>query len=229
MRAFLEAAFGDKKRQFFGGTRRFPKGIPGGTAKESNEVSLNLPACRALRQAGKWPFSARRVASKHALNPKWRLAIITALGLLLAPSLGAQGIFLEAGGAAPFYSLNYTTRLFAAEKISGYFRIGGSVWGEGVAFPIGASLVLGTGDHHPELILAFTPHSEGQRFWSRNESDLFLDLALGLGYRYHPASGPFFAAAGLFPYLRFDPTSTALSEKKTELRFRPGGSVGWYF
>ena len=53
----MEAAFGDEKRQFFGETRRFSKGVPKGTAKESNKVSLK-----------KWPFLVQRVASKHALN-----------------------------------------------------------------------------------------------------------------------------------------------------------------
>lgn len=174
------------------------------------------------------------------MTPTQIRSIIGGLFLLLSPPFcrpsfsqagrtTPQGIFLEAGGAAPYYSLNYTRRLFAAEKISGYFRIGGSVWGNGVAFPVGASLMLGGGDHHPELSLALTPHFEGQRFWSREDSDLFVDLVLGLGYRYQPASGHFFVAGGLFPYLRFDPTSAALSEKKAELGLRPGGSVGWYF
>ena len=140
-----------------------------------------------------------------------------------------QGIFLEAGGAAPYYSLNYTRRIFTVEKMSGNLRIGGAVWGKGLAVPVGASLLLGGGDHHPELTLTLTPYSEGLRFWNRDDSDLLLDLVLGVGYRYQPASGAFFVAAGLFPFLHFDPTPAALSEEQAELRFRLGLSVGWYF
>lgn len=152
--------------------------------------------------------------------------------LLFTPPLTAQarqGAFLEAGGAAPHYSANYSRRVFAAEKVSGYLRIGAGIWGEKLALPAGFSLLLGNGDHHPELSLAFTPYSEGLRFWDRDESDLFVDLALGLGYRYQPASASAFIAAGLFPYLRLDPTQEALSEERAEFRFRPGLSVGWYF
>ncbi|MCB9036594.1 MAG: hypothetical protein H6557_08255 [Lewinellaceae bacterium] len=86
-----------------------------------------------------------------------------------------QGIFLEAGGVAPYYSLNYTRRIFAAEKASGYIRIGGTAWGKGLAAPLGAVLLLGSGDHHPELTLALTPYSEGLRFWNRDDSDLLLN------------------------------------------------------
>ncbi|MCB9036595.1 MAG: hypothetical protein H6557_08260 [Lewinellaceae bacterium] len=56
-----------------------------------------------------------------------------------------------------------------------------------------------------------------------------LDFVLGLGYRYQPASGSFFAAAGLFPYLHLDPTPAELSEEQAKLRLRLGLSVGWYF
>jgi len=160
------------------------------------------------------------------------LPIFACLFLQANPPLNAQapqGLFLEAGGAAPNYSLNYTRRIFAARKISGHIRIGGAVWGNGLAAPLGASLLLGSGDHHPELTLTLTPYSEGLHFWRRDDSDLLLDFVLGLGYRYWPSSGSFFAAAGLFPYLRLDPTPAALSEKGAELRFRLGLSVGWYF
>lgn len=140
-----------------------------------------------------------------------------------------QGIFLEAGGAAPHYSLNYTRRLFATEKAAGYLRAGGGIWGEDLAIPVGAAFLLGGSNHHPEITLALTPYSKGLRFWNRDDSDLLLDLVLGLGYRYQPASGSAFVAAGLFPYLLLDPTQDTFSEEKAELRFRGGLSIGWFF
>lgn len=140
-----------------------------------------------------------------------------------------NGVFLEAGGAAPYYSLSYARCFFAAEKASGHFRIGGSVWGKGLAIPVGASIALGAGAHRPELSLVFTPFSQGLRFWDRDESDLFLDLLLGAGYRYQPVSGSFFVTAGLFPYLRLDPAPAALSEGGAELRLRVGAGAGWFF
>ncbi|MCB0584625.1 MAG: hypothetical protein KDD06_04770 [Phaeodactylibacter sp.] len=166
------------------------------------------------------------------MNPI-RLLSFTGLALFLfvfqSQPLSAQGAFLEAGGAAPYYSLNYTHRIFAAEKWSGYIRAGTGIWGGRLATPIGGTLLLGGGSHHPEITLAFTPYSEGLRFWDRDASDLFLDMALGLGYRYQPVSGSAFVAAGLFPFLRLDPTTETLSEEKAELRVRGGVSVGWFF
>ncbi|MCO6492369.1 MAG: tetratricopeptide repeat protein [Phaeodactylibacter sp.] len=57
VRACLEAGFVSEKCQFFGEMRRFLKSVPGGTVKKSNEISPQ-----------KWPFSAQRLASKHALS-----------------------------------------------------------------------------------------------------------------------------------------------------------------
>jgi hypothetical protein len=152
--------------------------------------------------------------------------------LLLSNPTKAQsknGIFLEGGGAVSYYSLNYMRQLFASEKTKTYARIGGSVWGSGVAFPVGISLLFGSGDHHPTISLIATPHSQGTRFWSREDSDILLDLVVGLEYRYQPVAKSFFVNAGLYPYLRLDPTSSDLSEKEVEFRFRVGGGIGWFF
>ena len=56
----MEAAFGDKKCQFFDETRRFLKCIPGGTDEKSNAIS-----------AKKGHFLAQSVASKQALRKWW--------------------------------------------------------------------------------------------------------------------------------------------------------------
>lgn len=140
-----------------------------------------------------------------------------------------QTIFAEVGGAAPYYSINYGHRILAGEKVTGYLRFGGSVWGEGVAFPAGISFLWSQSDHHPELTLGMTPHSKGARFWDRDQSDLLLDFVLGLGYRYQPQASSFFIGAGLYPYVRLDPTREEVSEKKADLGMRLGGSVGWLF
>jgi len=97
-----------------------------------------------------------------------------------------QTLFIEAGGTSPYYSLNYAHRILAGEKVTGYLRVGGSAWGNGVAFPGGFSFLWGKNDHHPELTLVMSPYFEGARFWDRDQSDLLLDLVLGLGYRYQP-------------------------------------------
>ena len=55
--ACLEAGFESEKSQFFGETRCFLKGVPGGTAKKKNEVSPK-----------KRPFLAQRLVSKQALS-----------------------------------------------------------------------------------------------------------------------------------------------------------------
>lgn len=164
-----------------------------------------------------------------------RLCLILFLNgifLLLPNSAQAQsknGIFIEGGGAVSYYSLNYTRQLFSSEKTKTYARVGGSVWETGVAFPVGVSLLLGSGDHHPTISLLATPHSQGVRFWSREDSDIFLDLVVGFEYRYQPFGKSYFVSVGAFPYLRLDPTSSDISEKEAAFRFRVGGGIGWFF
>ncbi len=151
---------------------------------------------------------------------------------LLSSSTQAQsknGIFLEGGGAVPYYSVNYTRQLFTSEKTKAYARIGGSVWESGVAFPVGLSLLFGSSDHHPTISFMVTPKSEGTRFWDREESDIFLDIVVGIEYRYQPVGNSFFVNAGLYPYLGLDPTTDNISEAGVDLNFRIGGGVGWFF
>lgn len=170
-----------------------------------------------------------------ALSNNFRWIILFFLLTNTLPILGQseisskQTLFVEGGGIAPYYSINYGHRILNNEKVSGYLRLGGSVWPDGVAFPAGLSFLWAKNDHHPELTLAMTPNFEGARFWNRDQSDLLLDLVLGLGYRYQPADASFFLGGGIYPFIRLDPTRDELSEKKADLRIRLGGSIGWLF
>ncbi|MFK7772524.1 MAG: hypothetical protein AB8F94_10300 [Saprospiraceae bacterium] len=165
-------------------------------------------------------------------NHLFLMIFLSSIFFLLPNSTQAQsknGIFLEGGGAVPYYSLNYMRQIFSSEKTKTYARIGGSVWGSGVAFPAGISILFGSSDHHPTISLVATPHSEGVRFWNREDSDIMLDLVAGFEYRYQPVAKSFFVNIGAYPYLRLDPTSDDLSEKEVEFRFRVGGGIGWFF
>lgn len=144
-------------------------------------------------------------------------------------SAAAKGLFLEGGGLAPYYSLNYTHRLFESENLSGYFRIGAGIWKNNLALPLGITLSAGRGDHHPEITLGVSPYSEGLQFWDREESDLKVDLVLGLAYRYQARGRSFFFSMGIFPFLRLDPTENELSEEEGDFGFRPTLSVGKFF
>lgn len=152
------------------------------------------------------------------------------LGLQAASAQSApSSLFVEGGGVAPYYSLNYSKVLFESESWAGYFRIGAGVWDNILAVPLGLTLVGGKRDYHPELTIALGPFSEGLQFWDREKSDLMLDLVLGLAYRYQPAGSSFHLSAGGFPYLRLDPTEDRFSEKKAKVGIRPGISVGKSF
>ncbi|PHN05987.1 hypothetical protein CRP01_13525 [Flavilitoribacter nigricans DSM 23189 = NBRC 102662] len=140
-----------------------------------------------------------------------------------------SSVFLEVGGAAPYYSLNYARTVFTGRYWSGQFRVGAGVLEQTLAVPLGFTLLGGRKDHHPELTMAITPVSEGLRFWDRDQSDFKVDLVLGLCYRFQPARGRFHVSVGGFPYIRLDPTPTRLSEKKPSLGFWPGFSVGRLF
>jgi hypothetical protein len=169
----------------------------------------------------------------HFFDNRYFLIIFfSSIFFLFSNSTLAQsknGIFIEGGGAVSYYSLNYTRQIFASAKMKTYARIGGSVWESGVAFPVGISLLFGSSDHHPTISLMATPQSQGTRFWDREDSDILLDFVAGLEYRYQPEEKSFFLNVGLYPYLRLDPTTSNITEKEAEFRFRFGGGVGWFF
>lgn len=138
-------------------------------------------------------------------------------------------VFLEGGGGTPFYSLNYAHRIFGPETAGTYLRIGAGIWKKQIAFPVGLTILVGKKDHYLEISPILGAYFQGLQFWDRDRSDLLIDLTLGLAYRFQPAKATFFVAAGFFPYLDLDPTSSTISEKQTTLNLRPGLSLGKRF
>ncbi|MCB0631792.1 MAG: hypothetical protein KDD15_18730 [Lewinella sp.] len=137
-----------------------------------------------------------------------------------------QGIMLEAGGAAPFNSINYFRRLFSMERIDVYGRVGLGIWSRNLALPLGFYLAMGKNTHQGRLTLAAVPHSDSFRFWDREASDIMLDLALGLEYVYQFPNQHFLLSAGAFPYIRLDP-APGLTVEKSNFGLRPGISLAW--
>lgn len=140
-----------------------------------------------------------------------------------------NAVFVEMGGVAPHYTVNYAQAILNGEKIDGYLQIGGGIWRNTLAVPIGLSLVLAEGPHHPVFTIALSSYSQGLRFWDRDASDLLLDIVLGVAYRYETEGTPFFIGGGLFPFVHLDPTENAISEVQAGLDLRLGIQVGWYF
>ncbi len=138
-----------------------------------------------------------------------------------------HGAMFEGGGLGR-YSFNYMRCLFAKNRIQGYMRVGASVYKDQLAVPVGLVLNFLPGDHHPEVSLGVTPMSTGYQFWERDESDIEIDLTLGIGYRYAPLGKRWWGSIGAFPAIRLDPVSVNSSFTTAKIRAQAGVSIGYW-
>ena len=137
-----------------------------------------------------------------------------------------HSILIEYGGGTDHFSINYGRLIFSGPRLSGNVRVGISIWETGVAIPLGLHSLLGHGQHGLFADLILAPVSLGLRFWDRDESDIMMDITLGLGYQYRSRSKNWFAAIGFFPFIRLDPTYQSLTADRTSIGIRPGFRLG---
>lgn len=159
--------------------------------------------------------------------------------LLLAPQTASgqeisqleyiHGVSVAVSGLTPYASLGYERRLFSTGSVRGYARLGFALWKSTFYVPATLIITAFSGSHHPEFTIGVAPSSVGYRFWSRNDSDIYIDIGGGIGYRFAPLNKHWFLSAGWFPVVQLDPTSSTLSSKEVKLHTRVGVSVGYGF
>ncbi len=121
-----------------------------------------------------------------------------------------QSVFVELGGSAFLYSINYDTRFFntpdglGARGGIGYLAGGGA---QLASVPILLNYLLGNNGHYFEMGVGPTIlHARisdpsgfvGRRF---DAAGTFVAGTLNLGYRYHPQAGGFQFRAGITPLI----------------------------
>ncbi len=120
-----------------------------------------------------------------------------------------NAIYVELTTHLPAYTINYD-RVFSNKKSLAYsYRVGFSVTKEALYFPIGINLITGTKSSHAEFSLVTAAYIKGHDTFPTNlqNSDTYLYIIPGFGYRYQRKNaGPFFKVVAS-PELRLDPPS----------------------
>ncbi|MEO0898350.1 MAG: hypothetical protein AAFY71_18195 [Bacteroidota bacterium] len=139
-----------------------------------------------------------------------------------------EGIFFEVSGTSIGYSLSYERVFVNRPDVTLASRIGGGLTSKDVYIPIGMEAFFLSGNHHIILAPTATIHVATNRRWDFFEqSDTFLNLILGMGYRYQSRGSRAFFQVLFAPAAIFDPTPSQFTEAPPELIGRWGLGLGF--
>jgi len=137
-----------------------------------------------------------------------------------------HAVFLELGGMAPVYSMNYEF-IFPGEGILEFgLRAGFGISGSRMALPVGAGIITKDDPHKFQILAGMTPFV---RDYGETHSDTFMDLMVGTGYRYQQDEAPWFISIAFYPKVRLDPAEDDLFNVDPQFRFAMGLAGGWRF
>ena len=124
------------------------------------------------------------------------------------------------------YSVNYDRVFSYGKKLAKSFRVGFSVLNDAIAFPLGIQFYSGKEAHHLEYSLTIVPYIEKYQdlFSGTSISDKKLYILPGLGYRYQPPTGGFFAKIVAGPLIYLDPAADDAVHMETKVY--PGITAG---
>ncbi len=137
-----------------------------------------------------------------------------------------QSVFIELGGLAPDYSLNYEYVFDSERPMRLFLRAGGGISSTKLAAPLGIGFISSDAPHYFQFILGLVPFI---RDYSEDNPDTFVDLAAGVGYRFQQKDARWFVMANMYPKMRLDPTERELSEGDPQFKFSIGIAGGWRF
>lgn len=122
-----------------------------------------------------------------------------------------QAVFIEAGGLSPFYSINLE-KILTEGKVLSYALRGGVAYlpEKTVSAPLGMHIFTTGGDHHFQLTAGLTPFGQDILTFSLQESDTYLFIGTGPGYRYQKSGNHLVFMAGILPMVKLDPSKNGL-------------------
>jgi hypothetical protein len=144
---------------------------------------------------------------------------------------GKNTFFAEYSLEGPDYSVNYDRVFASSEKFNYSLRAGFSVLKDQIAFPLGINVFSGKRVHHAEFSLTFTPLIVRHAIDSigRTDTDKFLYLIPGAGYRYQKNSSGLFIRAIAGPMIILDPRSGDFWNMDPQVRFSFSLGMGYSF
>ncbi len=149
-------------------------------------------------------------------------------GLLLAGGTLAaqhQALWLEGGGATPVYAVSYEQGLWGNGRGWSWLgKAGLSLSPAQAALPL-ALTALSPGEPH-HLTASVTATAQMRNF-DLPQTDTYLLLGAGAGYRYQSRRHPWMLAASLHPLIVTDPAPRALIDKSPSFDIRIGVGFGY--
>lgn len=150
--------------------------------------------------------------------------ITSLLLILIGPDLAAQAVWIEGGGGMPSYALQYEQPLGRAIQGEGlHARIGLGVERARISAPLSIHWVTGGKPHHLVIMAGATPQV---RDLDINDSDTFLFLVTGGGYRYESRRSPLMLSALVHPMLIMDPAPGNLIDRSPAFAVRLSAGFG---
>lgn len=130
-----------------------------------------------------------------------------------------------------YYSINFDHIFHRGNKLSYSYRAGVSVLKNAYSFPIGIQCFTGVNNSHAEFSLTLIPYVDHSAK-SRNRydnTDKFLYVEPGVGYRYQAPEGGVFFKAIFTPIILLDPPSIDFWNMDAKLFAGGNIAIGYTF
>lgn len=121
-----------------------------------------------------------------------------------------NAFFVELATRGPLYSINYDRIFRQGNKLDYSFNAGFSIARNAVSFPVGIHFITEGGQHHAECGITFIPYIDYKHHLAgsnKNQSDKYLYINPGIGYRYQKSTTGIFLKAMAGPSVFLDPPS----------------------
>lgn len=154
------------------------------------------------------------------------LAWVLACAVHLVPAQ-EQGVFLEFAGYTPFFSANYARSIIQNQAVEVDLRIGFSLLPEYIGLPLGLEGYGTASPHSFQVGLGITPFVRDYRRQRGKDSDTYLDMLIGAGYRFRPGKQNWYLSAMIYPVLRLDPRENDPWRTDPEALLTAGVTIGY--
>jgi hypothetical protein len=139
--------------------------------------------------------------------------------------------YIEGLTKEPDYSINFDHifRRFSNSSLS--YRFGFSIEKKSLAIPASISLITGTRTHHAEFFCMVMPYIKKYSNYipGSDNSDTYLDIMPGAGYRLQAPSGKLFIKAFAGPFFILDPPQNDILKFDVTCSFSAGAALGYSF
>lgn len=142
-----------------------------------------------------------------------------------------NAIYVELSSVKPIFSINYDRVIHMGKKVSYSCRLGIFIAKDELYFPIGLNVLAGKKASHFEGSFVCAPYIKHFNAEVRGveDSDLYLNVIPGIGYRFQHRTFPLFFRLSLGPTFVVDIPSKDLLEVESEFHASAFFALGYSF